>query len=701
MLLSVALIGKYDREDLIYALNSVIGQENCDLELIISMDELDLPVCDAIDSINGNRKDNLKKVRINREQSDEPSIHMTYISEQMTGDYLLCLWNGAALYQKDSLAKAVDAGADSGSEFIEAVLVLYNRNQEYLGEKSGGILFPKQFVKSNKFREMNPEYNLRTQIADKPANLAEVNLTFQQHDEKYLWSSRNVPLIKSYIDYKTADQKAYALQILERELPEWKAHLRDKAFKMNYFDYAELTGYVKASDMTREALAERIEQRIEQLSVYTIAKQQGSKWPIQNSKKAYICHLSGIRDLLRRPYPWRFAVKSYIKKIDHNAKKKAVFVVNEYSLWRSCYKSVYDALIANKWLADIVYIPFQHNKIVIDLKEKEREWQQSGYPLGGADYDLSAECPDVIFFCKPYDLTDERWCIKEIEKIMQRIIYIPYSMATMRADSEIKRLMFQLPMHYLAWKQLIYNKTCEKMLEDYSYNPKNKLAIGHPKYDIRITDFTAEENLLYEKIKALAGDREVILWNSHFAIDPQDPDAAGTFLEYGLSFLEGIVSGKWLGNSFVVWRPHPMFWDNIKEYPCINQIESLIADGKQTGRLFVDKSGSQWPAVFASDILVSDSSSLIESWVIYNKPLILTTRRAATTPMDGILYKSASLQELKNAVGDIVENGDRLYEKRKKWLAENYYLPEPGETVAGRLLAEIENDFAESIAKEG
>lgn len=66
--LSVAVLGTYTRQDLIYAMNSITSQDYPDLELLISMNELDLPACAVIDTLNANRKENLKKVWIETEK---------------------------------------------------------------------------------------------------------------------------------------------------------------------------------------------------------------------------------------------------------------------------------------------------------------------------------------------------------------------------------------------------------------------------------------------------------------------------------------------------------------------------------------------------------------------------------------------------------------------------------------------------------
>lgn len=138
-----------------------------------------------------------------------------------------------------------------------------------------------------------------------------------------------------------------------------------------------------------------------------------------------------------------------------------------------------------------------------------------------------------------------------------------------------------------------------------------------------------------------------------------------------------------------------MFWNSLRGggYKYMDQIRMLIKDAVHAERLYVDNGSSQWPAVFASDLLISDASSLIETWMIYNKPLILTQRTGKETPVDHVVRKASALEELERAVADWLQNGDSLREIRKHWIEQNYYLPPKGQSTADKILEEIEKSW--------
>ena len=704
MKLSVAVLGTYARQDLIYAMNSITSQDYPDLELLISMNELDLPACAVIDTLNANRKENLKKVWIETEKRTYPMRHhLKKISSQMQGEWLLCLWNGSALYASDSLSRCVK-GADSGS-LIMGIQVLFEDGRGYIGEQSGGVLFPKQFVKSASFRNLDLEKDLTLQIGK-------------------IFRFCEVPVIRTNIRPHPPCHKEYTQTVLRQNLKRWMQQLEQGRLRLNALAYTRLLRmayaylerhpyqernrqketYREENDQEKndqenhhqeknDQKTEEILSDMDEWIQYLIVKQKGGKWEIKDSDKALICHLTKMKEIVRNKRFTKMILRRYIKKLPHASCRRAVMVVSEYHLWRSCFQSVYDCLLCHNYEVTIVYAGFQHSQITIDADQMLEAWNRSGYEyVRCEDYDLSGQSPDVIFFCKPYDVVDEKWRIEEIEKIVRHIIYIPYQMASMRSDPESIRLMYQLPMHFLAWRQLVYNQTVADQIDRHSYHPENQLQIGHPKYDVKRKDFTREESDAYHKMRDLADGKKIVLWNSHFAIDPLHTDSVGTFFTFGIDFLKSIPNAQ---DLFVIWRPHPLFWENLRGggYEQTEQTYRCMQDAVTAKKLYVDRGDSQWPAVFAADILISDASSLIESFMMLQKPVILTQRVEKETHMDAVIHKASSQRQLAQAISHLMKNGDERQEIRRRWMNRNYFLPSGGQCVAGRLAEELEREL--------
>ena len=203
--------------------------------------------------------------------------------------------------------------------------------------------------------------------------------------------------------------------------------------------------------------------------------------------------------------------------------------------------------------------------------------------------------------------------------------------------------MYRLPMHFIAWKQLVYSRAYERLLEENAYSANNLLLIGHPKFDIKENDFTAEEKRVFNIIRKNAKNRKIFMWNTHFAIDKRDQEGAGTFLYYGLEFIKYVLKRN---DIYLIWRPHPLFLETIKRADMDMQAEEIFDLVEKSENLYFDIGKSQWPAVFASDVLISDASGVVESYMITRKPIILTLRENQQNMLNDVVYRAADFKEL-------------------------------------------------------
>lgn len=128
-------------------------------------------------------------------------------------------------------------------------------------------------------------------------------------------------------------------------------------------------------------------------------------------------------------------------------------------------------------------------------------------------------------------------------------------------------------------------------------------------------------------------------------------------------------------------------------YEQTEQTYRYMQDAVTAKKLYVDRGASQWPAVFAADILISDASSLIESFMMLQKPVILTQRMEKETHMDAVIQKASSQKQLAQAISYLLKNGDERQEIRRRWMNRNYFLPSGGQCVAGRLAEELEREL--------
>ena len=134
-----------------------------------------------------------------------------------------------------------------------------------------------------------------------------------------------------------------------------------------------------------------------------------------------------------------------------------------------------------------------------------------------------------------------------------------------------------------------------------------------------------------------------------------------------------------------------MFFQTLKQYGCYAKIMEMI-NGFSADRLYLDTQISQWPAVFASDLLVSDLSGIIESYLLTNKPIAVTTRGKIEIETHGVFCQTWDLKSLTDFLSGQLKDGDLLSKVREQYVRDNYFRSET-RTVAQRLLEVIRQEF--------
>ena len=215
---TIAVLGKYTVKDLIYAVYTIMNQDYSNMEVIIAMNELDFPACDIIKVINACRSSNIKKIQIHTESEIYSSYnYLTYVKDHMTGDYLLCLKNGASLLTLDAVRNCI-AGTH---EYVVGRIIWFDCDDKYVGElpgrgnetdeeklhdvlgrtAAGSVVLPKVFLKSKQFKELDSCNDLEAAVIQ----------SIKEGNGKIVISDH--PLIKLTIGSEI-EEDAYAEKIL-------------------------------------------------------------------------------------------------------------------------------------------------------------------------------------------------------------------------------------------------------------------------------------------------------------------------------------------------------------------------------------------------------------------------------------------------------------------------------------------------------
>lgn len=666
-LLTIGIIGNNNTFDIIETLRQLVRQDYPEIEVIISINRTSgIEVADSVEYIRSYSKDNLKNVIVNFSEKEMGLVeHAHYIYEKSNGEYLLYIPAGDLLWTGGILSLFIDDFWDIFGA-LRGGTVLYDGSR-YIGRNSKedfeySYCFRRKMIATEMFNEQIPIWklllNIYNDIGEK-SGIAESSCFLIKHDIK----NQHMDIAKD-------------VNVFE----DWNLREIKAASYLNQTNLIKLQGIIEEFKNNKQSGITAMGQEVRDILHY----RSRGKWGRSLSDETMLYCLAQLTqsDNLEN-------INLLIEK-NKNNKIKIVAICDEFSIWQSCIQSIYQEIAGDgRFEIKLVYVPFEHiNKDEQDVDKNLKNYKDAGLELVLQDqYDVAAESPDCIIYTKPYELPDG-WDIKDISKAVPKTIYIPYSMLSEHESKELLNISYQLPLHVLVWKRLSYSVAYTEEIKKYAYNKENYLCTGHPRFDLTIKDMGNREQELYQLLKEKAGDRKVFFWNSHFELDRiSDGVARSTFPLFGEKILDYFKKNS---QNFLIWRPHPFFWNSLAKKTKNPEIKQDYQEKlKKYDNIYLDSQKSYYPALFASDALISDNSSLIAGYLSTYKPVIFTKRRKEEADEENVyLYYGYTFEELLEFMQEISVGNDIKKEIRKEYVKQNFYLS-PHEKCAHKLLETI------------
>ncbi len=643
----------------VYSFNTVLAQDYEDIELIISVSKTSaVPICSIIDGLNFAGKDNFKNIEINyTDEFWDTERHMTYVREHASGEFITYLRNTQAYYAPISvrdltccLKSDLRTRAVIGKRFVnkssfdcgDMFNAIYRTKEVGPVRRAGESLLPKIWIK-----RVDIPY---TSCYCPPEREAAKGGLFGGHEQ----------LCAALQDGAEQRLNISLAARAERILN----HIKQSGFKKSI---PELMAELNWLDW----------------------KQRFTYWKMTDADKAYGNLLLRILSSRERKsgFIHRADVLKEIREKLHRQKEqklRLVFFTQEYFVWPSM-KSVYEAALNDdRFEADLVYVPFSHaNGTGKDPEKEYRQYIDAGYAaIRWSEYDLRGRSPDVAFFEKPYDFIPKGFYIDEISTVIDKCVYIGYGIQVGIESDEFRRLDYCLPLHLIAWGIVcsgpgMYDGFCQNSYKHGS----NCWRIGSPRIDaVR----SQSSDIFAEEIKKRAGSRKVFLWNTHHTIT-KDGDL-GTFLEYSNQLIE---FAKQHDEIFILWRPHPLFFDALKNEMGVQACEDFWKDAEAVENILIDRQKDYFAAIQVSHAMISDISSLAAEYVLTEKPILITRRRdkenITKNNLINLLRTAYGLKGITDFIGDVI---DERISVAQLPVSRQYYIPK-AESVAERLLTHI------------
>lgn len=450
---------------------------------------------------------------------------------------------------------------------------------------------------------------------------------------------------------------------------------------MNYTYMKKLKNYIDKSN-------DEITKEIFDVSTKAVT----CKWGFTKASKKYIRLLKFFKLFNRIRLKKMKSILYNLVYLKFNKKIRVMFIVNELSVFPS-FKSVYDTMIKDKdFICDLVYVPFIHANKALNVDKEMGEYIEKGYKeiISYDKYQLSKKSPDIVFYLKPYDSIPKEYYIDEIEKVVEKVVFIPYAINTV-TDKETFRYAYGLPISNKAWIFVSHCKRDRDNAIKYSYNKgENIVVIGHPRMDLVNVDYSNDP--FYKEIEKKAKGRKIFLYDPHHTVN--ESYKWGTFKIYGLDILKYFNEHK---DVFLVYRPHPLlklalekeFGKNssfMKEYNKLLKSENII----------YDTTGDYLISMHISDYLICDANSFLSEFVMYKKPVIYTMfpncKKIDDKDLESMIYIGKNIKEIYKYMDNLRNGKDKLKTIRDEKV-ESYFYYDENKTVAEKLIDIIKKEY--------
>lgn len=323
---------------------------------------------------------------------------------------------------------------------------------------------------------------------------------------------------------------------------------------------------------------------------------------------------------------------------------KILFVPYKAEMW-SCMHTLWECAMDRQWNVQVVVSPYYSCEVGVKVFHYEAErFPDALNVIHYSEYDLQSEHPEVIIFHNPYDDSNnitqlyEEFFTSNLRNNTELLIYSPYFTAGVCVPGR-SDFMFEAPGTYYADVILAQSEKAGKIFEQYDHQDQTILTFGSPKVDYIARTKTNEINIPQEWKEKING-KKVFLLNTHLSYFPeasQNKKASGNYAERFHKEIEKAFLGR--DDCVLIWRPHPLLKTMINNrFPqCKEYIEHFERTVRQADNGIVDEYADYMKAFSVSDGLISTWSSLINEYMITQKPILIFQSRIKDEYKENVL----------------------------------------------------------------
>jgi len=352
--------------------------------------------------------------------------------------------------------------------------------------------------------------------------------------------------------------------------------------------------------------------------------------------------------------------RKYVKgeKID------IIFLFQSASFWPS-WESVWEACVADKRINPIMLVSDDPIKEKVQFEtaqqfliEKNISYQHV------SEVNLTEINAHIIILHTPYDGHRPRYLHgKQLTAKGNRVVYIPYGIEisdTGRARND----------HFLggvttsAWRLYTFSKEIIPYYKMFSPTGGDMVkSFGHPKFDRLNKKYFPS---LPSDILKKARGRKVLLLKVHFPKKVNGKMITPSIDMY-INFIKTISAYQ---NLFVIFMPHPKFYEELKKIKDVDKFRDIIS---QTKNIIEFTEDDYRPVLMNCDYYIVDRSALMVEVGVTGKPILYVHTKIPepmTKPVQKIVdsyYQASTGLEIRKFMDEVVLlDEDPLKETRKK-----------------------------------
>lgn len=333
------------------------------------------------------------------------------------------------------------------------------------------------------------------------------------------------------------------------------------------------------------------------------------------------------------------ALQNSIKEI--KAQIKIAFMPYKIQMWGTLASIYNEATKDPDCVVQVIPLPYDTlgmNKDGTVYKEKtiyEGEEFAKRLPIiYYSEYSVEQECPDIIFLHNIYDgynnmtrVHEEYWT-SDLKNYTEQLVYVPYFISSfVRHTKEDAEFWFGLPSLQNVNKIVVAGEYVKQAAISYGLPEEKLLALGSPKIDSIVEQLKTDLTLPAGWEERLQ-DRKVFFLNTLYHI-----------LGYEGVFEDVLSIPERFENTAVIWRPHPLTEAFIESrYPAFlpkyKELKAKVREGRGAFQhIVLDEEHEYFSALKRADVMISGISSLLNAFLLTEKPVIFLDKQMPKTSM--------------------------------------------------------------------